>query len=61
VALDRDGRVQVDSSLRTSAPGIFAAGNLRSGNGWRAAAAMGDGASAAYAAHLYCANGEWPG
>lgn len=60
VQLDAEGRVRVDASLRTSARGIFAAGNLRSGNGWRAAAAMGDGANAAYAAHRYCADGEWP-
>jgi len=60
VERDAEGRVKVDASLRTSARGLFAAGNLRSGNGWRAASAIGDGANAAYAAHRYCANGEWP-
>ena len=60
VALDGEGRIAVDAALRTSAKGIFAAGNLRSGNGWRAAAAMGDGASAAAAAARYCADGGWP-
>ena len=61
VALDGEGRIAVDAALRTSARGIFAAGNVRSGNGWRAAAAMGDGASAAWAADRYCADGAWPG
>lgn len=60
VEIDREGRVRVDSALRTSARGIFAAGNVRGGNGWRAAAAMGDGANAAYGAHRYCADGDWP-
>lgn len=60
VALDDRGRVAVDASLRTSAKGIFAAGNLRSDNGWRAAAGMGDGATAAVAASEFCKNGIWP-
>jgi thioredoxin reductase (NADPH) len=60
VELDSEGRIRVDASLRTSARGIFAAGNVRGGNGWRAAAAMGDGASAAHAATRYCADGDWP-
>lgn len=60
VAMADDGRVDVDASLRTSARGVFAAGNLRTGNGWRAAAAMGDGASAAHAASAYCSGEHWP-
>lgn len=60
VALAEDGRIAVDAHLRTSARGVFAAGTLRTGNGWRAAAAMGDGASAAHAASAYCASGQWP-
>lgn len=60
VDLAADGRVAVDAALRTSARGVFAAGNLRTGNGWRAASAMGDGASAAHAASAYCASGNWP-
>lgn len=60
VALAADGRIAVDAALRTSARGIFAAGNLRTGNGWRAAAAMGDGASAACAAAAYCVDSVWP-
>ena len=60
VDLAADGRIAVDASLRTSAPGLFAAGNVRHGNGWRAASAMGDGASAAHSASAYCASGAWP-
>jgi len=60
VERDSEGRVKVDAFLRTTARGIFAAGNVRSGNGWRAASAIGDGANAAYAALRYCADGEWP-
>lgn len=60
VACDGEGRVKVDAALRSSAKGIFAIGNLRSGNSWRAAGAMGDGANAACAAHTYCRSGDWP-
>ena len=45
--------------MRASARGIFAAGNLRSGNSWRAAGAMGDGASAAISAVRYLDSGAW--
>jgi len=59
VERDARGLVKVDAALRTSARGIFAAGNLRSGNSWRAAGAMGDGATAATSAARYCADGDW--
>jgi thioredoxin reductase (NADPH) len=59
VECDDRGCIRVDAALRTSARGIFAAGNLRSGNSWRAAGAMGDGATAAYSASRYCTRGEW--
>ena len=59
VELAEDGRIAVDAALRTSAPGFFAAGNVRSGNGWRAAGAMGDGASAAVAAARWLDSGSW--
>lgn len=57
--LGRDGRIAVDGTLRTSSRGLFAAGNVRTGNSWRAAAAMGDGANAALAADTYLVSGEW--
>lgn len=59
--LSADGRIAVDGELRTSAKGVFAAGNVRAGNGWRAASAMGDGANAALAADRYLTTGAWPG
>ena len=59
VAIDGAGRADVDAALRTTARGIFAAGNVRAGNGWRAAAAMGDGATAATSADAYLKHGAW--
>lgn len=59
VKLDAAGRVAVDVAMRTSAKGILAAGNVRSGSPHRAAGAMGDGAAAALSAERYLANGEW--
>lgn len=53
VAVDPDGAVRTDEALRTSAPGVFAAGIVRSGAAGRAAAAAGDGAAAAIAADTY--------
>jgi thioredoxin reductase (NADPH) len=40
-------------------PGLLAAGTVRSASTGRAAAAAGDGASAALAADRYLATGEW--
>lgn len=45
--LDARGAVAVGPGLETSAPGLFAAGDVRSGSAWRAAAAWGDGLVAA--------------
>ncbi|MEO0062328.1 MAG: hypothetical protein RLZZ08_888 [Pseudomonadota bacterium] len=59
VDLADDGRIATDAALRTSARGIVAAGNCRNGNGWRAASAMGDGASAVATLGRYLDSGEW--
>lgn len=59
VELADDGRIAVDSALRSSAKGIFAIGNVRSGNSWRAAGAMGDGTTAVTAACDYLRDGKW--
>jgi len=59
VALDATGRIVVDAAMRTPAPGICAAGNVRQGSPHRAAGAMGDGAAAAVAIDRYLATGEW--
>jgi len=59
VALDTTGRICVDAAMRTPAPGLCAAGNVRRGSPHRAAGAMGDGATAALAIDRYLATGEW--
>jgi thioredoxin reductase (NADPH) len=59
VPLDATGRIRVDAGLRTAVKGISAAGNVRQGSPHRAAAAMGDGATAALAIDRYLATGEW--
>jgi thioredoxin reductase (NADPH) len=53
LALDASGRIPVDSGLRTSQPGLFAAGTVRAGSAGRAASAAGDGAAAALSADRY--------
>jgi thioredoxin reductase (NADPH) len=59
VKFDETGRVAVDGTLRSSAKGIAAAGNVRSGSPHRAAGAMGDGATAAIAIDRYLTTGKW--
>ena len=49
VELDEFGFVRTDMGLQTSMPGIFAAGDLRSGSTKPAASAAGEGAAAALA------------
>jgi thioredoxin reductase (NADPH) len=53
VARDHEGRVVTDATLSTTLPGLFAAGDVRSGSSGQAVAAAGDGAAAAMAAHRY--------
>jgi thioredoxin reductase (NADPH) len=59
LALDGAGCVLVDGEMRTSRPGLFAAGTVRSGSAGRAAAAAGDGATAALSADQYVRHGTW--
>lgn len=47
VALDPDGRIQVDGALRSTVPGLFAAGIARSGHSGQAEEARTDGLAAA--------------
>ena len=56
-AIDAAGAIVVDDAMRTSAPGLFAAGTVRAGSPFRAAASAGDGAIAARAAHSYLIGG----
>jgi thioredoxin reductase (NADPH) len=60
VTRDAGGRLVTDGAFRTTLPGVFAAGIVRSGAAARAAAAAGEGATAALAADEYLATGRWP-
>ncbi len=57
--LDANGAIHVDSEMRTSAPGLFAAGTVRAGAAFRAASSAQDGAAAARAAHAWLLDGKW--
>src|SRR6188474_1480597 len=59
IALDAYGRIPVDAEMRSSVPGLFAAGTVRSGSAGRAASAAGDGAAAALSADRYLKDGSW--
>jgi thioredoxin reductase (NADPH) len=59
LALDASGRIPVDGEMRSKAPGLLAAGTVRSGSAGRAAAAAGDGATAALSADRYLKDGRW--
>jgi thioredoxin reductase (NADPH) len=56
VELDTSGCIPVDREMRSSLPGLFAAGTVRAGSAGRAASAAGDGATAALSADLYLKN-----
>ncbi len=51
--LDEQGRIIVDAGMQTKIPGIFAAGDLRSGSIQQTIAAAGDGATAAMSAKKF--------
>ena len=53
VELDSEGYVIVTSGLETSVPGIFAAGDIRSGSSKQVITAAGDGATAALSAEKF--------
>lgn len=53
VELDDDGFIKVDTFGRTSAPGIFAAGDVTDSYGEQVLVALGDGAKAALSAYDY--------
>lgn len=53
VDLDKLGYISVNQNLETSLPGIFAAGDIRSGSARQAITAAGDGSAAALAAERF--------
>ncbi len=53
LARDKNGFVITDCEMLTNLPGFFAAGDVRSKNCRQVATAVGDGATAATAAHAY--------
>jgi len=55
LALDQGGFVLTDAEMRTSVPGVFAAGDVRSKRCRQIVTAAGDGATAAYMAEQYLA------
>lgn len=55
VELDNFGYVMVNHNMETNVPGIFAAGDIRSGSACQAITAAGDGATAAIAAEKFIA------
>jgi thioredoxin reductase (NADPH) len=55
-----DGRVPTDVWMRTSLPGLLAAGDIRTDSAAQAITAAGDGATAALAAHRYLTDNYWP-
>jgi thioredoxin reductase (NADPH) len=64
VELDEAGYVQADAGMQTSVPGVFVAGDVRSGSTKQAASAAGEGAAAALAIRRYVeplASGLRPG
>ncbi len=51
--LDEAGHIKTDILMRTSVPGVFAAGDIRQSSVAQLVSAAGDGATAAIAAHRY--------
>ncbi len=59
LTLDGEGAVPTDSAMRTSLPGICAAGTVRAGSAGRAAASAGDGSVAAITIDRFLSDGTW--
>jgi thioredoxin reductase (NADPH) len=59
LALNDDGRVPSDATMRTELPGVLAAGILRRGSLGQAAISAGEGAAAAKAADRYLSGDPW--
>ena len=67
VALDASGHIVTDAMMRTSRPGLFAAGDIRAGSVNMLASVAGDAATAAISAVRYLRtvrennNNDWEG
>jgi thioredoxin reductase (NADPH) len=59
VKLDKSGLIVTDEDMRTSAPGIFAAGDCRSKTLKQVVTAVGDGAAAAFSAQEHITGGPY--
>ena len=57
VELDNAGHVVTDLQMRTSVPGVFAAGDVRTFSERQLANAVGDGVAAALSAYRYTNEG----
>jgi thioredoxin reductase (NADPH) len=57
--LDNAGHIQVNLSMETSIPGLYAAGDLRQNSAAQLVSAAGDGATAAIAAFNYIRSKKW--
>ncbi len=58
--VDAAGHIPVDPWMRTSVPGVFAAGDIRQHSARQLVTSAGDGATAAIAAARYLKDGNWP-
>ena len=59
VKTDNAGHIQVDLSMETSVPGLYAVGDIRQNSAAQLVAAAGDGATAAVAAFSYIRGKRW--
>jgi thioredoxin reductase (NADPH) len=57
--VDNAGHIQVNLSMETSVPGLYAVGDLRQGSARQLVSSAGDGATAAIAAFNYIRSQRW--
>jgi thioredoxin reductase (NADPH) len=59
VKQDNSGHIQVDLSMETSVPGVYAAGDIRQNSASQLVSSAGDGATAAISAFKYIRGKKW--
>jgi thioredoxin reductase (NADPH) len=57
--IDNAGHIQVNLSMETSVPGLYAVGDLRQGSARQLVSSAGDGATAAVAAYNFIRSKQW--